>query len=83
MGCKQIKKCVNRKTGTLFEIFPSIITIAFSLASMQFIETFNIDKIISTIVFLFTILVICIVSFLISYYSRLKNQIPKEFKKYF
>lgn len=83
MGCKKIKKCTHKKSGFFIEVIPPLMTVVASALSMEFAERLGSSKVLSTILFGVAILICCIVAFLISYNSRLKNKIPKEFKEFF
>lgn len=83
MGCKKIKKCVNKKDGFIDEIFPPLLTGVASTLSAEITEKLGVNKVGSTVIMGTVILICFVIIFLINYYSRLKNKIPKDLKKYF
>ena len=83
MGCKKVKKCVNKKTGFIFEILPPLMTVVASALSVGFAERLEQNGTVSTIMFGIAMIACFVITFIVSYYSRLKNKIPKEFREYF
>lgn len=83
MGCKKLKKFINKKAGFIFEIFPPLMTVIASIISMEFSERFEQYGILGTIIFGIAVLACFSITYIVSYHSRLKNKIPKEFREYF